>query len=206
MDIFTILLYLDLLGTIVFAVSGLLAANGKRLDLFGAVFIAMVTAIGGGTLRDLILGEPVFWVLNNIYIYLVIATTFVVFIIARYRNFPVQLILYFDALGLAVFTVLGAHKALELGFSLPIAIITGVMTGAFGGVIRDVLVGEVPLIFRKEIYATASFFGGLIYVWLQSTNLPVEVPIIVSILFIFILRTWAVKLNKSLPVFDFHRH
>lgn len=205
MDIFIVLLYLDLLGTVVFAISGLLAVHGKQLDLFGAVLIAMVTAIGGGTLRDLILGEPVFWVLNNLYIYLVIGTTFAVLLFARYRALPVQLILYFDALGLAVFTILGVNKALELGFSYPIAIITGVMTGVFGGIIRDVLVGEVPLIFRKEIYATASFFGGIIYVLMQSTSLPVEIPIIVAILFIFILRTWAVKFNKSLPVLDVHR-
>lgn len=161
-----------------FAISGLLAVHGKQLDLFGTILIAMVTAIGGGTLRDLILGEPVFWVLNNLYIYLVIGTTFAVLLFARYRALPVQLILYFDALGLAVFTILGVNKALELGFSYPIAIITGIMTGVF---------------------------GGIIYVLMQSTYLPVEIPIIVAILFIFILRTWAVKFNKSLPVLDVHR-
>ena len=205
MDIFTVLLYLDLLGTGVFAISGLLAVHGKRLDLFGVVLIAMVTAVGGGTLRDIVLGQPVFWVLNSLYLYLVVGTTFAVLLFARYRALPVQLVLYFDALGLAVFTVLGVNKALELGYENGIAVITGVMTGVFGGIIRDALVGEVPLILRKEVYATASVFGGTVYVLLQSTPLPVEVPIVTAILSILALRVWAVKFNKGLPVFDIHR-
>ncbi|MBD3611938.1 MAG: TRIC cation channel family protein, partial [Hydrogenovibrio crunogenus] len=157
MNLVQTLYYLDLLGTVVFAMTGLLAASRKQLDLFGAIVIAMVTAVGGGTLRDLILDQPVFWVEHNIYIYVVVFSTLFLFFYARIKEIPVKLLLSLDALGLAVFSVIGAQKAMALGLSDPIIIMTGVMTGVVGGVIRDVLMGEVPLIFRKEIYATASF-------------------------------------------------
>lgn len=205
MSLVQTLYFLDLLGTIVFAMTGLLAAGGKQLDLFGALFIALVTAVGGGTLRDLILGQPVFWVQHNIYIYLVIGATLFVFFYSKRRDLPIKLLLYLDALGLAVFTVLGAQKALTLQFSDPIIIMTAVMSGVFGGVIRDVLVGEVPLIFRKEIYATASFLGASMFLLALKLDFPSDLAVVVSIAFILVLRVWAVVYNKSLPVFDFEK-
>lgn len=141
---------LDLIGTVVFAVTGLLAASRKQLDLFGAIVIAMVTAIGGGTLRDLILDVPVFWLVETLYIYLIVFSALFVFIYARYFVVPIRLLLWLDAMGLAVFTVIGAQKAFDMGLSDPVVIMLGVMTGVVGGVIRDVLVGEVPLIFVKK--------------------------------------------------------
>lgn len=202
MNLVQTLYYLDLLGTVVFAMTGLLAASRKQLDLFGAIVIAMVTAVGGGTLRDLILDQPVFWVEHNIYIYVVVFSTLFLFFYARIKEIPVKLLLYLDALGLAVFSVIGAQKAMALGLSDPIVIMTGVMTGVVGGVIRDVLMGEVPLIFRKEIYATASFVGISLLLVLVHLNLAVDLAVILSVVVIFSLRIWAILFNIGLPVFQ----
>ena len=193
--------YLDLLGTVVFAITGLLAARRKSLDLFGAIVIAMVTAIGGGTLRDLIIDVPVFWTQDDFYIYLIVVTTLLFFFLARYKRLPVKMLLWLDALGLAVFTVIGTLKAYELGFSDPIAIMTGVMTGVVGGMIRDVLVGEMPLVLRKEIYATASFFGASILLVLMQLGIAAEIAIIFSIVLTLGLRIFAITYNIELPVF-----
>ncbi|MGC9385790.1 MAG: trimeric intracellular cation channel family protein [Hydrogenovibrio sp.] len=202
MNLVTTLYYLDLLGTAVFALTGLLAASRKQLDLFGAIVIAMVTAVGGGTLRDLILDQPVFWLSQNIYIYIVVLATLFLFFYARVRHLPVRLLLFLDGLGLAVFSVIGAQKAMALGLSDPIVIMTGIMTGVVGGVIRDVLMGEVPLIFRKEIYATASFVGISTLLLLSDWGLSMDASVIISILVIFSLRIWAILNNIGLPVFQ----
>lgn len=205
MTVLQSLYYLDLLGTVVFAITGLLAASRKQLDLFGALFVALVTAVGGGTVRDLLLGQPVFWIQHNIYIYLVLITTLFVFFYSKRFRLPIPLLLYLDALGLAVFTVLGAQKSLSLDFPIPIVIMTAVMTGVLGGVIRDVLVGEVPLIFRKEIYATASFLGAILYVAGRQLPISSDLLIVISVGFIFIYRVLAVRYNHSLPAFDAER-
>ncbi len=202
MNLLQTLYYLDLLGTVVFAMTGLLAASRKQLDLFGAVVIAMVTAVGGGTLRDLILDQPVFWITQNIYLYVVVISALFLFFYARFKTIPITLLVYLDALGLAVFSVIGAQKAMALGLSDPIVIMTGVMTGVVGGVIRDVLMGEVPLIFRKEIYATASFVGISLLLVLVDLNIPIDMAIIASIGVIFIFRVWAILFNIGLPVFQ----
>lgn len=201
MNLAVTLNYLDLLGTVVFAITGLLAARRKQLDLFGAIVIAMVTAIGGGTLRDLIIGQPVFWTQNDIYIYVVVISALLLFFLARFKRLPVRLLLFLDALGLAVFTVIGTQKAMELGFSDPIAIMTGIMTGVVGGVIRDVLVGEVPLVFRKEIYATASFVGASLLLVLVQMGLAMDWAALVAIIATLGLRVWAILFNIKLPVF-----
>jgi len=192
---------LDLLGTVVFAITGLLAARRKQLDLFGAIVIAMVTAIGGGTLRDLIIDVPVFWTQQDIYIYVVVISAMLLFFLARFKRLPVRLLLFLDALGLAVFTVIGTQKAMALGFSDPIAIMTGIMTGVAGGIIRDVLVGEVPLVFRKEIYATASFAGASIFLVLMHLEFSTDMAILISILITLSMRVWAILFNIELPVF-----
>ncbi len=201
MSFLSAIYYLDLLGTVVFAVTGLLAASRKQLDLFGAIVIAMVTAVGGGTLRDLIMDVPVFWTQQTLYVYLIVVSAIFMFVYARYFDVPMRLLLVLDALGLAVFTVIGAQKAFELGFSDPIVIMFGIMTGVVGGVIRDVLVGEVPLIFRKEIYATASFLGASVLL-LGFHFLPSrELAIVLAIIVVFGLRLLAIHKNYSLPVF-----
>jgi len=193
--------YLDLLGTVVFAITGLLAARRKQLDLFGAIVIAMVTAIGGGTLRDLIIGVPVFWTQNDIYIYVVVVAAMALFFLARFKRLPVKMLLFLDALGLAVFTVIGTQKAMALGLSDPIVIMTGIMTGVVGGIIRDVLVGEVPLVFRKEIYATASFTGASIFLLMEHAGFSIDIVVIVSIVITLLMRVLAIMYNIELPVF-----
>jgi len=195
------LYYLDLVGTVVFAITGLLAARRKQLDLFGAIVIAMVTAIGGGTLRDLIIGVPVFWTQNDIYIYVVVIAAMALFFLARFKRLPVKMLLFLDALGLAVFTVIGTQKAMALGLSDPIVIMTGIMTGVVGGIIRDVLVGEVPLVFRKEIYATASFTGASIFLLMEHAGFSIDIVVIVSIVITLLMRVLAIMYNIELPVF-----
>jgi uncharacterized membrane protein YeiH len=196
-----LLTILDLMGTIVFAITGLLAASRHRLDLFGAIVLAMVTAVGGGTLRDLILNVPVFWLTHTEYIYIIVATTLMVAFYRRAHVIPVQVLLLLDAIGLAVFSIIGAQKALSLGFADVIAVMMGIMTGVVGGMIRDVLVGEVPLILRKEIYATASFLGASVYVVSVSFSSIAWLAILLSMTATLVARLGGVFLGWRLPKF-----
>jgi uncharacterized membrane protein YeiH len=196
-----LLLSLDLMGTVVFAITGLLAASRHQLDLFGALVLAMVTAVGGGTLRDLILGVPVFWLSHTEYLYLIIVTTVLVAIYRRTHVIPTKVLLLLDAIGLAVFTIIGAQKALSLGYADIIAVMMGVMTGVVGGMIRDILVGEVPLILRQEIYATASFLGASVYVVANYWMGWFELVIALSMLATLIARLGGVFLGWRLPKF-----
>jgi len=198
--------YLDLLGVVIFAITGALAAGRKRMDLFGVVVLAEVTALGGGTLRDLILNAPqVFWISNPVYSIVAAATAIVLFFLVRYWDMPVKFLPVADAFGLAVFTALGTEKALSLGTHWVIAIVMGVITGVVGGIIRDVLTGEIPLIFRREIYATASFCGAIafvaIYILLNNSSLA----IIISILITLIIRISAIIWKLSLPQYISHK-
>ena len=189
------------MGTIVFAITGLLAASRHQLDLFGAIVLAMVTAVGGGTLRDLILNVPVFWLTHTEYIYIIVATTLMVAFYRRAHVIPVQVLLLLDAIGLAVFSIIGAQKALSLGFADVIAVMMGIMTGVVGGMIRDVLVGEVPLILRKEIYATASFLGASVYVVAVSFSSIAWFAILLSMTATLVARLGGVFLGWRLPKF-----
>lgn len=196
-----LLTILDLMGTIVFAVTGLLAASRHQLDLFGAIVLAMVTAVGGGTLRDLILNVPVFWLTHTEYIYIIVTTTLMVAFYRRAHVIPVKALLLLDAIGLAVFSIIGAQKALSLGFADVIAVMMGIMTGVVGGMIRDVLVGEVPLILRKEIYATASFLGASVYVVAVSFSSIAWLAILLSMTATLVARLGGVFLGWRLPKF-----
>jgi len=198
----TVLHYLDLFGVAVFATTGALAAGRKRMDVLGVVVLALVTALGGGTFRDLTLGAgPVFWVVNPAYILVGSATAIVIFLLVRYYRIPQDVLSVADAFGLAVFTVVGTEKALALDTHVVIAVVMGVMTGVVGGIIRDMLAGDIPLILRKEIYATASICGSivfcLIYLLLRVQWLAVAVSIAVTLG----LRLSAIKWNLSLPPF-----
>ncbi|SFB90172.1 Uncharacterized membrane protein YeiH [Marinospirillum celere] len=195
---------LDLFGTVVFAIAGVLAAAKRRLDLFGVVVVGTVTAIGGGTLRDLILGRlPVFWVQDTLYITLTFITSVIVFALARKIRFPHRAIQVADAIGLAVFTVIGANVALSLGHPPMIAVVTGVMTAVFGGIVRDVLTAVKPMIFEKEIYATAVMAGAFVYVnltWFlpdswETFNTLLAMGVVLG------LRLAAIHWHLHLPVF-----
>ena len=154
------------LGVAVFAITGVLAAKNKRVDLFGVIVLALVTALGGGTVRDLILRTDPFWMSDTAFVLTASATAAVTFIAAKRWEPPASLLLVVDACGLALFTMLGTEKALTFSASNVAAIVLGMITGVAGGMIRDVLTGEVPLVLRAEIYlyATAAFCGAVVFV------------------------------------------
>lgn len=197
------LLYIfDLIGTAVFAITGALVAREKRLDLFGVVVFGIVTAIGGGTLRDLLLGRtPVFWIQNPMYIWVAVGAAILTFLTAKHHLLSRRFLIVADAVGLAFFTVIGAQIALEQATSPLIAVVMGVMTGTAGGITRDLLAGEIPLVLRKEIYATASLGGALVYVlWAQMIP-PGMITMIASMILTTILRLASLRWGGSLPLF-----
>lgn len=193
---------IDILGTFSFAVSGAFFAMEKRLDPFGVLIISFVTAIGGGTLRDIMLGElPVGWLRNWTATTVIFSTAIGTMFFGQWLKKITTTLFLFDALGLGLFTIIGLEKAMELHFSIGVCIALGTITASFGGVIRDVLLNNVPLVFRKEIYALASIIGGLFYFLLTKSKLDNDVAKIVCILLIFTIRLLAVRFGWSLPAF-----
>ncbi len=194
---------IDILGTFSFAVSGAFAAKEKRLDLFGVLILAFVTAIGGGTIRDLLIGDlPVAW-MQNPGIGWVIAAGAAGSLFFGNRLQQMQKVLnVFDALGLGLFTIIGIQKGLSHGLTPAVCIALGTITGCFGGVIRDVLLNQVPLIFHKEIYASASIAGGTIYFLLVALHMPEIVTAAISVILIFIIRMIVVRYKLNLPVWN----
>ena len=198
------LLYVaDLIGTFVFAISGVMVASRKRFDAFGAFVIAFVTAIGGGTIRDILIGSlPVGWIQDVTYIFVIIAACLISVLFSKYiRNLSKTLFL-FDTIGIAVFTILGLQKALDHGTPAIVAIMMGTISAVFGGVVRDVLCNEEPLIFRKELYATPCIMGGILYLILRMNQLPSFMIIGVTIASIITIRLLAVKRHWSLPLIN----
>jgi uncharacterized membrane protein YeiH len=191
---------LDILGTMAFAISGVLTGLNKRLDPFGVFIIAFVTAVGGGTLRDVLIGRtPVGWMRDLTYVY-VIFLGFLIALIFRKKldKFRTSLFL-FDTIGLGVFTLIGLEKGVEAGLHPVICVALGTMTACFGGVTRDILCNEIPIVFRKEIYATICLFGGLVFFVLQQFTLSVNVIYIATSGSMILLRLLAVKFHWSLP-------
>ena len=195
---------LELFGTFFFALSGAIARQDKDHDWFGAGFTGFLTAIGGGSLRDIILGSyPLVWVSDIYFLYaiivgVVIAILFYRFIVRLPRTF-----LFFDTLGISFFTILGVEKAIALGFRPEIAAIMGMFTAVMGGVIRDTLTNEVPVIFRKEIYATACLAGAIVYLLIDlNTPLDRNLTMLISISVIIFVRLLAVKFKLALPGFN----
>jgi uncharacterized membrane protein YeiH len=200
-----IIYLLDLFGTAVFAVTGALIAGHKRMDIFGVVVVAVVTAIGGGTMRDVVLGAtPVFWVDDARYLIVSVAAALVTFVAAPSVNRQRHVLLIADAFGLAIFTVIGAERALAADVHPMIAVVMGVMTGVAGGIARDVLCGEVPLILKKEIYATASLLGGVVFVFMATARLG-DLAVLCAVAVVLIVRLAAIRWNLSLPVLDHTR-
>ena len=193
--------YIDLLGTLVFAISGALAASDKNMyrDVFGVTFTGFVTAVGGGTLRDMILGVRPTWVVDGNYLItitlgVIIAITFKYYILKYRRTF-----FLFDTLGIALYTVVGVQKALLFDVAPLAAIIMGMFSALMGGVIRDTLINEVPLIFKKEIYATACLVGAAIFILLKLIKVDDNMNSFISVTVIIIIRTISVKYKLSLP-------
>lgn len=190
---------LDIIGTLAFAMSGALTAMHKKLDPFGIFIIAFVTAVGGGTLRDIMIGRtPVGWMLDLNYVYVIIAG-FILAILFRKKFDRLRTSLFlFDTIGLGVFTLIGLEKGINIGLHPFICIALGTMTACFGGVIRDILCTEIPVIFRKEIYATICIFGGIVFFMLKKLNLEADVLYLTTSLFIIAIRLMAVKFKWHL--------
>jgi len=200
------LFIIDVLGTFSFAVSGAFLAMQKKLDPFGVLVLSFVTAIGGGTLRDILIGNlPVGWLRNETATIVIFSSAIATMIFGRFlKQFTTTLFL-FDALGLGLFTIIGIELGIEKNFSTGICIALGTITACFGGVIRDVLLNDVPLLFRKEIYAMACIAGGLIYFLLSKINLDENISKTICILLIFAIRVIAVRYKISLPQFYTHK-
>jgi uncharacterized membrane protein YeiH len=196
------LFYLDIFGIIVFALSGALMAGRYQLDPFGVVVLASVTAVGGGTIRDVILQTPVFWVVKPYYLYVILATAILTIVLIRQpKRIPKRFLLIADALGLALFAVLGTQKALYLGAPIPVAVILGTITGVAGGMIRDVLCNVIPMILREEIYALAAMLGGSLFMLLHWLGWSDNHAMIIAISTALILRLAAIYWHVSLPAF-----
>lgn len=193
---------LDILGTMAFAISGALSAINRKFDLFGLFIIAFVTAVGGGTLRDVLIGNnPVSWMQNVAIIYIIGITTVLTVIFRIQLEYLKKSLFLFDTIGLGIFTITGIEIGLRANLDPIICISLGTITGCFGGVIRDILCNEVPIIFRKEIYATATIFGGLLFIGLKQLNIDTNVIYISTALLIIIIRILVVRYKISLPVF-----
>ena len=187
------------------AISGVLAGSGKRVDLFGVIVLGLVTALGGGTVRDVILQAPhVFWIDDSNFVINAVVTAAFTFAIARYRVVSEKALGIADAFGLAMFAILGAAKGLKFGVGLTNAVVLGVITGVAGGILRDILVGEIPLVFRRNIYlyATAAVVGATVFVVLERWLPGQPTNRLVAIGLILILRLAAMQWKLSLPEFE----
>jgi len=191
---------IDYAGTFAFAISGIRLASAKQFDWFGAYVVGLATAIGGGTIRDLLLDVTPFWMTDPIYLICSALALFWVIVFGKYLIHLHNTFFIFDSIGLALFTVVGVGKSISLGYPFWVAIIMGSITGAAGGVIRDVFINEIPLIFRKEIYAIACVIGGLVYWGCDLFGMDQMLTQCLSGVSVFIVRILAVKYQIRLPI------
>lgn len=190
----------DILGTISFAISGALVAMNKRMDPFGVLIIAFVTAVGGGTLRDVMIGiEPVSWMKNMTFVYVIISSAVFAVIFRKRISYLRKSLFLFDTIGIALYTVVGVETGLVAGLHPLICIALGTMTACFGGVLRDILCNEIPVIFRKEIYATACILGGLTYFLLLQFLEDRNYLFVIAGIVVITIRLIAVRYKISLP-------
>ena len=195
----------DLLGTFVFAVSGALAAFGKKMyqDIFGVSFTAFITATGGGTLRDIILGvHPLAWVADESYLIAIFVAVLLVVIFKGYIKKIPKTLFFLDTLGVALYTILGVQKALSYDVNPIAAVLLGMVSAVFGGVLRDTLINEIPLIFKKEIYATACLAGAFLFVLLNYLEVDSNISFFAGIFLIIIIRVISVRYKIALPKID----
>jgi uncharacterized membrane protein YeiH len=191
---------IEFIGTFAFAISGIRLASAKKFDWFGALVVGLVTAIGGGTLRDLLLGLTPFWLLNSVYLWCTaLALCFVIF----FRKHLVRLnntFFWFDSIGLGLFTVVGAEKAMMLGYAPWVIIVMGTITGVVGGIIRDILINEVPIIFTQELYAMACIIGASAFCLMTYFGFNMVVVQVTTAVIVFVIRILAIKYKLQLPV------
>lgn len=192
--------YLGLIGITAFAVTGVIAAGKKGMDIFTIVLLGVVTALGGGTLRDLIIDSgPVFWTGDLMYLWVSVGASVVTFFLARYITHIMKLMLFFDAFGLSLFTVLATEKTLLLGFSQPVAVLMGVVTGISGGMIRDILTGRMPLLLGREFYATPALLGASFFTLLCRFFPSHEFNRLYAVAIVFLLRAASIQWGLYYP-------
>jgi uncharacterized membrane protein YeiH len=200
-NLFRLVQFFDVLAAVVFAVSGALVASRKGMDVMGFMWLAVVTGVGGGTVRDVILNVPVFWVQNPVHLSACLLTAVVMHFVAPHVESRYRTLLWFDAFGLALVTVAGTVKALDVGAPALVAVVMGVVTGSLGGIIRDTL-GHVPsVILRHEIYMTASALGACAYIALNAAGAGRVAAMVAGFLVTFAIRGLAITYGWSLPVF-----
>jgi len=197
-----VLFILEMLGTAAFAISGALAASRKNMDIFGFSVMALMPAVGGGTLRDLILDRtPVFWVANPAYVAVALAAALAVFLRQFKPGGRMRALVWMDALGLALFAALGTEISLEYGAGPLVAVMLGVATGVAGGMIRDVICNEIPLVLTGDIYATAAFAAGVTYVGADALEIGRDLSLVLAVLAGFAVRAAGIRYKLSLPSF-----
>ena len=191
---------IDILGTIAFAISGVLVAMNKKMDPFGILIIAFVTAVGGGTLRDVLIGKTqLIWITNMIFTYVILVSKVFAIILRNKINYLRTSLFLFDTIGIGLYIVVGVEKGITAGLHPIICIAFGTISACFGGVIRDILCNEIPVIFRKEIYATACILGGLSYFLIRKLPLESDFVFMISGAIVIIVRLLAVKFKIALP-------
>jgi uncharacterized membrane protein YeiH len=195
----SLLFIIDILGTIAFSISGVLTALNKRMDPFGILIIAFVTAVGGGTLRDVLIDANITWMRNLTFVYVIFGSAVFAVVFRKKLGHIRKSLFLFDTVGIALYTILGVEKGIAAGFPPVICVALGTMTACFGGVIRDILCNEIPIIFRKEIYATACILGGITYFILLKTTLNLDFIVVISGAIVITVRLLAVYFKLSLP-------
>lgn len=204
----SMLLYMiDLFGTAIFAVSGVLLAGRLNMDPFGVIVLGSVTAIGGGTIRDMALGAtPVFWITDTTYLWVIFITCLLTMVLVRRpKRLAWWVLPVCDAIGLAVFVGIGVEKALAYNASGMVAVIMGVITGCGGGIIRDVLAREVPMVLRSEVYATACIIGGIFHTMAVSMGYDHSTALLAGVISTLVIRLGAIRWHLSLPTFAINR-
>ena len=198
------LLYIYLIAITAEAMSGALAAGRRNMDMFGVAFIAFITALGGGTVRDMLLGNyPVTWTQHPMYIHLTISAGLCTMLVARYMHRLHTIFLVLDAMGLIAFTVIGCNIALELGYSTTVVIMAGMTTGIFGGILRDLLCNCTPMVLREELYASVSLLVAILYVTLRYFDINHDINLVASFVLGLSIRLAAIRWRWSLPVFSY---
>lgn len=198
------LTWLWIVGITAEGMTGALAAGRERMDLFGVIMVALVTALGGGSIRDMLLGKyPLIWVAQPIYVILIVIAAVLTVSIAQLMKYFRQMFLLLDALGLIVFSILGAQTALDMELGVIIAVVGAVVTGVAGGIMRDLLCDQIPLVFRKELYASISIMAALLYVGILALGIDNSIAVGVTLLVGFTVRVLALRFRVNLPVFDY---
>lgn len=189
----------SIVGVFVFAISGVLTAIDNDFDVVGSIVIGMVTGIGGGTLRDMLLGEtPVAWMKDTNYLWVILLAVVLSYLFKKYIIKLRKGMFLFDTIGIGLFTILGIQKSLAFGLEIPFALMMGIISAVFGGIVRDVLTNVVPLIFREEIYASACLVGGLVFVVLIQFSNALYINMVISMIVVFLIRYFSVRYNWSL--------